>query len=134
MDLRRGESGEEGWGKPRALFLFPDRPAESDAEVCSGAFPSHLEGKACPFSDAGRFPLFAGSSDNSEGVSALTPRAFDMLLACIIQNLGPVKAWRAQALLKYPKRIEDCLLFKCRQMFLLVIPGISGPSSEKDYL
>jgi hypothetical protein len=132
MDLLKGEKRGRNHGKPRALFLFPDQPPVSDADVCSGGFPSHLEGRHCPFSDEGRFPLFEErfSQAESEREPRLTP--IERAPGCVIRDLGPLKAWQGGMQLQYPKSFEDWHLYKCRQMFLLVIPRIShlAPGGE----
>ncbi len=133
MDLLKGENKEKSQSKPRALFLFPDRQAESDTDVCSGSFPSHLEGKPCPFSDHGRLPdprmEFPGLT--SEDIRRL--ELIEIAPACVIQDLGALKTWQGRMRLQYTQVIEDWHLFKCRQMFLLVIPGISPLPLKRDH-
>ncbi len=96
--------------------LFPD------TVVCSGLKVPELDGKACPYSDEGRFPLpqvreESDSSRSSEQEGDLTP-------SCAITELGRLYDWQ-DLLGKYPRDMHDLRVFKCKQMLLFVIPGLT---------
>ena len=116
---------ENRTSKPRALFLFLDGPVQPEMLVCSGRFPSHLAGKPCPYSDQGRIPLPPPKQEEEHGLAEFPAVApIELTPACVIQDLGRLRNWRGKVALVYPKEFENERLFKCRQMFLLVIPGI----------
>ena len=107
--------------KPRALFLSPDGKLLGDNLVCSGIFPSGLEGKHCPFSEGGRMPRLKPIDEASNlklGQSGeLTP-------PCAVESLGSLEAWQRAGEVRYPEEFGSLKMFKCRQMFLLVVPGL----------
>lgn len=110
--------------KPRALFLFPDGMLLRDDLICSGLFPSHLNGEPCPFADEGKIPhpqpldeVRVSTHPNLGGVGDLVP-------PCIVEYLGPLWAWRKRDGARYPSDLGSQRLYKCRQMFLLVVPGL----------
>jgi len=115
----------ERGAEPRALFLFPDEPPQSDAEVCSGRYRNWLEGEPCPYSEAGRMPWpeSADPEGGPEGESA--PR-------CVTVRLGRLSDWRAERGLQFPRELGSRPLLKCKQMFLLVlaIGREGGPEGE----
>ncbi len=43
-------------GTAKALFVSPDGNIYPDYLICSGILPADLNGKPCPFSQAGRIP------------------------------------------------------------------------------
>jgi hypothetical protein len=107
--------------EPRALFLFLNEEPKTDTEICSGHFPSHLKGKPCPFSDRGRLPPYIESRDEpiveSNSTDYLAPDA----QPCKLQKLGRVDQWQKEVPLIYPEEYGHKMLYKCRQMFMLVL-------------
>jgi hypothetical protein len=127
VELLKGVEMAESHSKPRALFLFPDIDPEPDYVVCSGLLPSHLKGQHCPYSDHGNIPLDMEASglDTRDMQEVYEPLAFAP--SCIVLYLGRLGDWQGEIPLKYPEEMAHLPLFKCMQMFLLVIPGM-----EKD--
>lgn len=48
----------------KALFLSPDGNIYPDTLICSGILSTELNGKPCPYSQAGRFPDFVPLDTN----------------------------------------------------------------------
>jgi hypothetical protein len=111
--------------KPRALFLFPDGIFLRDDLVCSGIFPSHLDGQPCPFADEGKIPKPRPLDEVKASTHPKLGRVGDLVPPCVVGQLGPLKAWRRREGAHYPSDLSPLRLYKCRQMFLLVVPGIS---------
>ena len=113
--------------EPRALFLFQDSEPEPDFKVCSGILPSHLMGQPCPYSEDGRMPethKTAWIPRSGSSRKALKDQAFS---GCGLQNLGMVNEWGRVHNLNYPKQFGMFDLYKCRQMFLLILIFDSPP-------
>jgi hypothetical protein len=107
--------------KPRALFIFKDGSLLREDEVCSGEFPSSLEGKPCPFSDEGRMPDFV-SPDEQIAISNPELRSMEEFIpACTLQRLGTLGSWPGVLQERVPERYQALSLYKCRQMFLFLI-------------
>jgi hypothetical protein len=49
---------------------------------------------------------------------------------CCLEQLGPVKEWRLARRFSIPESFKDFRLFKCRQMFFLVVPGLMDDSAR----
>jgi len=111
--------------KPRALFLFQDGIFLRDDLVCSGIFPSHLDGKPCPFADEGKIPKQQPLGEVKVSMHSNLGRAGDLVPPCIVGQLGPLRAWRRGEGARYPSDLSPLRLYKCRQMFLLVVPGLA---------
>ena len=111
--------------KPRALFLFPDGMFLRDDLVCSGIFPSHLDGKPCPFADEGKIPKSQPLDKVKVSTQPNLGRVGDLVPPCIVVQLGPLRAWRRRKGARYPSDLNPLRLYKCRQMFLLVVLGLA---------
>jgi hypothetical protein len=120
-ELLEGVKMAGGHSKPRALFLFMDSEAKPDTEVCSGQFPSHLKGKPCPFSDHGRMPKVTESQGDPEIDHCSTEPEFLRAHPCMLQKLGQLNQWREEVPLVFQNELAHKILYKCRQMFLLVL-------------
>jgi len=107
--------------KPRALFLFPDGKLLGDNLVCSGISPSGLEGKYCPFSEGGRMPR---PKPIDEASKLKLSQFGELAPPCAIEYLGSLEAWQRAGEVRYPKELGSLKVYKCRQMFLLVVPGL----------
>lgn len=114
---------------PRALFLVGEGKLVPDHLVCSGVFPSHLAGKRCPFSEAGRMPEVAAVSENLASIEGLN-RAGELAPPCAIRVLGKLQTWQGEHS-SYSVNMRNLRLFKCKQMFLLVIPGLTDQHPSK---
>lgn len=108
---------------PRALFLSRDSRLVPDRRVCSGELDSRLGGRPCPYSDRGRFPIgprgFQGPALPASQF-ALIP---DRLPVCLDRPMGKLGDWLQAA--PSDSGVAQLQVFRCRQMFLLVIPGLS---------
>ena len=91
----------------RALFLSRHAHLISDHRVCSGDLPARLEGKACPFAVDGRFPRLGGE----DGAG---------LPDCVDREVGRLGDWLTGGVPE--PGYEDLAVFRCLQMFLLVLP------------
>jgi hypothetical protein len=111
--------------KPRALFLFHDAMFLRDDLVCSGLFPSHLGGKPCPFADGGRIPQPQPLDELKASMVPMLGRIGDLVPPCVVEQLGPLREWRKCEGAWYPTDLRQLRLYKCCQMFLLVVPGES---------
>ena len=111
-------------GDVRALFLSPDGNIYPDTLICSGVVPPELDGKPCPYSDMGRMP----------GVITLDPTASnyvidkgqpgDLCPPCGKQQLASLQHWQGHGRQQFPDELLPLRLFKCRQWFWLVVPGL----------
>jgi hypothetical protein len=123
VGLLKGVEMAESHNKPRALFLFPDMDPEPDYVVCSGLLPSHLKGQACPYSDHGCMPLERGEGETPSSGDHEAGGMLDSVPSCIVLYLGRLRDCKGEEPLRYPEELANMPLFKCKQMFLLVIPG-----------
>jgi hypothetical protein len=57
-------------------------------------------------------------------------RVGDLVPPCVVGQLGPLWAWRRKEGVRYPFDLSPLRLFKCRQMFLLVVPGLDRQNPE----
>lgn len=119
MGVEMAESRSE----PRALFLFLDMEPKSDTEICSGQFPSHLGGKPCPYSDHGRMPEGYVSSGEFLLPEDIEEQPPESLQACKLQKLGRVDQWQGDAPLVFPEGFAQEVIYKCRQMFIVMLLG-----------
>ncbi|OGO17521.1 MAG: hypothetical protein A2Z14_00945 [Chloroflexi bacterium RBG_16_48_8] len=107
--------------EPRALFLFMDEEAKTDREICSGQFPSHLKGKPCPFSDRGRIPEYSEFYGNFVLRKHSMDRENPWVTSCMLQKLGQLDQWEKEVALIFPKELGQKDLYRCRQMFLVLL-------------
>ena len=109
---------------PRALFLGTDGQVYPDNLMCSGVVPGELEGRPCPFSDRGRMPMPEPLGETEPGSSPDKGKPGDLCPPCAKQALGPLRHWMGHAGQNFPAELADLRLFKCRQWFWLVVPGL----------
>lgn len=116
---------------PRALFLSPGGQALTDDRVCSGLEATTLAGKACPHADSGRMP-------RPRAIDARTARrwpergqAGDLAPPCSVVQLGSLGEWLGGRPGGYPERWMGLRLFRCRQWFLLVVPGLHDRAPDR---
>ena len=50
---------------------------------------------------------------------------------CAVESLGGLEAWQPAGEVRYPEELGSLKIFKCRQMFLLVVPGLTGGQLEE---
>jgi hypothetical protein len=107
--------------KPRALFLFEDGQFVREDEVCSGQFPSNLQGKPCPFSEEGRMPDLVPLDEQVQLSKSELEPGEEFVPACTLQRLGVLKGWLSVIWGRVPAKYQAQQLYKCRQMFLFVL-------------
>jgi hypothetical protein len=107
---------------PRALFLSRDSQLVHDERVCSGDLPSRLEGKACPWADRGRFPAGSGRPQSLMSASEASKASDAVLPARLDKPMGRLGDWLDLA--SGESGVAVLQVFRCRQMFLLVVPGV----------
>ena len=50
---------------------------------------------------------------------------------CAVESLGTLEAWQSSGEVRYPEELGLLKVYKCRQMFLLVVPGLTGDQLEE---
>jgi hypothetical protein len=118
-------------GVPRALFLSQQGMIFSDEYVCSGELPSRLGGQPCLFSDNGRIPSPCPLDEIKAKMQPKLGRIGDLAPPCAIEQLGGLEAWMGAHDVHCPDVMKPLRLFKCRQMFLLVVPGLKDSSPQE---
>jgi hypothetical protein len=118
-------------GAPRALFLSQQGMIFSDRSICSGDLPSRLGGQPCLFSDNGRMPYPRPLDEIKAEMYPKLGHFGDFAPPCAIEQLGTVEAWMEAHNIRYPDVVKPLRLFKCRQMFLLVVPGLKDISPQE---
>ena len=116
---------------PRAIFLSSDGEWLPDNVVCSGLKFPELRGRACIHSDAGRFPLPQRLGESDSTISPEKNSNNGLTPPCAIMQLGRLEDWR-NVVGEYPRDMHGLLVFKCKQMFLFVIPGLREDSKMID--
>jgi hypothetical protein len=100
---------------PRALFFGDEGALLPDDLVCSGRTPGRETGEPCPFSESGRMPLPRPQRADSPG---------DVAPPCAVQALGSLAEFAGEASGRYELKLHPLRVFKCRKLFLLVVPGL----------
>jgi hypothetical protein len=111
-------------GKPKALFLSPDGNIYPDSMICSGALPAELGGKPCPFSQLGRIPDSVPLNSQDPAYNMDKGRPGDLCPPCVKQQLAHLGHWQGHGQQTFPQELLPLRLFKCRQWFWLVVPGL----------
>ena len=115
----------------RALFPWPDSNIYPDSMVCSGLIPPELGGKPCPYAQDGRMPdllpLEKDRSDNNPDKG----QPGDLCPPCAKEQLGPLAQWQGHRGRQFPAGLLPLRLFKCRQWFWLVVPGLRDDSPTR---
>lgn len=121
---------KELYNVPRALFLFQHGEVHPDSLVCSGILPSVLNGKPCPYSDNGRIPPPAPLDIRDDSYSIDKGKPGDLCPPCAKQQMSSLGHWQTGAN-RVPPHLSNLRLFKCRQWFWFVIPGLrdSNPTN-----
>lgn len=128
-----GGKEHAGGRRPRALFLLKDGTFLGDDQICSGNYPTRLQGEACPFSVDGRMPSPVRIDEVAQHRAPGLGEEGDWAPPCCLEHLGPLKGWRQARRFSIPKAFEGLRLFKCRQMFFLVVPGLMDPSARSSH-
>jgi hypothetical protein len=113
---------------PRALFLGDEGQLLPDFEVCSGRSLRNEIAAPCPHSETGRMPrpVAPGPQDPFArgGPGELAP-------PCALQALGPLSQFAGEKASHYPPELQPLRVFKCRKLFLLVVPGLRDDRPSK---
>jgi hypothetical protein len=109
--------------RPQALFLMRDGIIP-DELVCSGLLPADLHGNPCPYSDYGRAPAPVPLSAESPNYSIDKGKPGDLCPPCAKQQLGSLGHWQGHVGQTFPRELLELRLFKCRQWFWFVVPGL----------
>ena len=108
----------------RALFLLQDGSVLPDSMVCSGRLPAILGGKPCPYADDGRCPSAVPLDAEDPRYTVDKGQPGDLAPPCIKQQLANLGHWQGHGGAQYPEDLLGLRLFKCRQWFWLVVPGL----------
>jgi len=111
-------------GEPKALFLSPDGNIYPDSMICSGTLPAELGGKPCPYSQSGRMPDPLPLNTDDSDYTIDKGRPGDLCPPCIKQQLAHLGHWQGHGQQTFPQELLPLRLFKCRQWFWLVVPGL----------
>lgn len=115
----------------KAFFISPNGTLYPDYLVCSGIIPSELNGKPCPFSQAGHIPEPAPLNLEDSTYTADKGNAGDFCPPCAKQNLSSLGHWQNAAQPDFPQELLQLRLFKCRQWFWFVVPGLRDAEPQK---
>lgn len=116
---------------PRALFISPDGSIYPDTLICSGVLPAELGGKACPFSHEGRIPDSQPLDPRDANYTIDKGQPGDLCPPCAKQQLAHLGHWVGHLNGKYPAGLLPLRLFKCRQWFWLVVPGLHDNAPKR---
>ncbi|HEX6292966.1 MAG TPA: hypothetical protein VFZ66_27530 [Herpetosiphonaceae bacterium] len=109
---------------PRALFLGAGGVTYPDALICSGHIPSVLGGQPCPYSKHGRIPAPQPLDPADPTYSIDKGQPGDLCPPCAKQQLTNLGHWQGHGGQTFPDALLELRLFKCRQWFWLVVPGL----------
>jgi hypothetical protein len=129
--LVKGVSMGHQEDEPRALFPSPDGTIHPDSLVCSGQVSGYGTGQPCPHSEAGRAPLPHRLDPPAVRLSPELGEAGDLCLPCSVQHFGSLETWLGGDLGRLPSGLGPLRLFRCRQWFLLVVPGLRDDQPQQ---
>ena len=115
---------------PRAFFLSSNGESLPDTVVCSGLKLPELRGRACAYSDEGRFPMAQLPRDCESTPDPDKDTDASLTLPCAIMQLGSLGEWR-EVLGDHPPAMQDLCVFKCKQMRLFVVPGLLEDGAKR---
>ncbi len=121
----------ENHGKSQALFLFSRGRLISHELICSGKITTQFEG-SCKYSQDGRMPgLKKLEANQTEQISRLGHDG-ELVPICALEQLGSLEEWQENIGETYPAQFLQWRVFKCRQMMMLIVPGL--PNDEPTVL
>jgi len=123
MKRARGVDMHEKHGEPQALFLFSNGQLVAADLICSGNLETQFKGP-CKYSDNGNMPGLIRLTLNAGTQEARLGRNGDFAPQCALEQLGSLGTWQLTIGERYPHRYWDFRVFKCRQMLMLIVPGI----------
>ena len=118
-------------GEPLALFLSPDGNIYPDTLICNGLVPSELDGKPCPYSQAGRFTQSVPLNPLDPTYTQDKGQPGNLCPTCVLQQLGNLGHWQGDNKQTYPEELLPLRLFKCRTWFWLVVLGLYDADPTK---
>jgi hypothetical protein len=110
--------------EPNALFLSSDGNIYPDTLICTGILPSELGGKPCPFAVNGHMPDPLPLDPNNPSYTIDKGQPGDLCPPCAKQQLSHLGHWQGHRKQQFPENLLPLRLFKCRQWFWLVVPGL----------
>lgn len=113
----------EKQGEPQALFLFSNGLLLGDNLICSGKLETQFRG-ACKYSDDGQMPGLMRLAFDGPSQESRLGRSGDLAPQCALEHLGDLTTWQKHIRERYPDRYSNLRVFKCRQMLMLIVPGI----------
>lgn len=116
---------------PKALFLSPDGNIYPDTLICSGILSTELDGKPCPYSQAGRFPDSISLDTNDPTYTLDKGQPGDLCPPCAGQQLGNLGHWQGHSKQTFSEELLPLRLFKCRMWLWLVVPGLYDTQPTK---
>jgi hypothetical protein len=114
------------------LLIFSGSDIVSDDLICSGKLPSLLEGRPCPWSVQGRMPEPVPLNEDDPTYCIDKGKPGDMCPPCCKQNLRSLGHWQGHGGQQFPEELLPLRLFKCRQWFWVVIPGLIDQEPSKE--
>jgi hypothetical protein len=108
---------------PQALFLFSNGLLVADDLICSGELETQFTGP-CKYSSSGKMPGLIRLAFDRDTRESRLGRNGDFAPQCALEQLGSLGTWQLTIGERYPHRYWDIRVFKCRQMLMLIVPGI----------
>jgi len=115
----------------KAFFISPNGTLYPDYLVCSGIIPAELNGKPCPFAQAGHIPDPAPLDPNDSTYANDKGSAGDFCPPCAKQYLSSLGHWQNKMRPDVPQEFLALRLFKCMQWFWLVVPGLTDADPKR---
>lgn len=113
----------EKHGEPQALFLFSRGLLIADNLICSGKLETPFQG-ACKYSDNGQMPGLKRLLVDEKSQETRLGKGGDLAPHCALEHLGDLGTWQKNIGERYPHRYSHLRVYKCRQMLMLIVPGI----------
>lgn len=109
---------------PKAIFLSLDGSTYPDTLICSGVITFELSGKPCPYSQAGRMPDVLPLDPTESSYTTDKGQPGDLCPPCAKSQHASLQLWQVPGRQQFPAELFPLRLFKCRQWFWLVVPGL----------
>jgi hypothetical protein len=119
----------ENHGKSQALFLFSKGRLISHELICSGRITTQFEG-SCKYSQDGRMPGLKRLELNQSGQISRLGHDGDLVPRCALEQLGSLEEWQENIGETYPAQFLQLRVFKCRQMLMLIVPGLRNDGAS----
>ena len=119
----------EKHGEPQALFLFSKGLLITDDLVCSGKLETQFKG-ACKYSDDGHMPGLMTLTVDELSQESRLGMSGDLAPQCALEHLGSLESWQTTIGEQYPQRYAHFRVYKCRQMLMLIVPGIRNDQAS----